>query len=165
MFEVSFLNKKEKETVLPHLFDLLCENMSRIDPTGNTPAQDFQVWMDCIVPALEQNEREILLIKCDDRVAGYFQYSIKGASFHMEEIQLDRAYWGSGAFTALFRFLATVIPDNVTEVKANASKKNLKSQAILEHLGLHRIGENKNKKSYCYIGNCKELLEKYRIRH
>ena len=164
MFDVSFFNKKDDKAVLPQLFHLLCENMRQIAPTGNTPEQDFQIWMRSIVPALEQNERDILLIKCNHRIIGYFQYSIKGTSFLMEEVQLARAYWGSGAFAALFCFLASIVPDYVTVVKANASKKNLKSQAILEHLGLKRTGESKNGNSYCYAGSCKEMFEKYRAR-
>lgn len=92
MFEISFLNKKEKENVLPRLFALLYENMSRIDPTGNNPGQDFQTWMSCIVPELEKDERNILLIKCKNRLAGYFQYSVKESTLYMEEIQLYQEY-------------------------------------------------------------------------
>ena len=81
----------------------------------------------------------------------------------MEEIQFYRAYWGSGAFRELYCFLASIIPDRITAVKAYASKKNLRSQAILEHLGLKKIGENKNRKSYCYSGDCKNQFKKYRM--
>ena len=162
MFDISFLNKEEKENVLPQLFDLLFENMNQIDPTGNTSEQDFQTWMKCIVPELETDERNILLIKCDGRLAGFFQYSVKESTLYMEEIQLYQEYWGSGAFSDLYRFLASIIPETISQVRANASKNNLKSQAILNHLGLNKIGENKTGKSYRYLGNCQNMLKKYR---
>ena len=163
LFEITFLDKSQKATIIPQLFDTLHENMSRIDPTGNTYEQDFRLWADCITTELENSERNILLIKFKKRLVGFFQYSVIGSVLFMEEIQICREYWGSGAFAELYRILASVIPEDVKQVRANASKKNLKSQAILEHLGLQKTGENKNRKSYCYSGDCRKIPDKYRI--
>lgn len=46
MFEISFLNKNGKETIFPQQFDLLHENMSRIDSTGNNPEEVFAAQAD-----------------------------------------------------------------------------------------------------------------------
>ena len=35
-------------------------------------------------------------------------------------------------------------------------------QAILEHLGLRITGENQSGKSWHYVGDCREMLNKYR---
>ena len=80
----------------------------------------------------------------------------------MEEIQLDRKYWGSGAFTELYRHLAAFVPDNIQWVEAYSNKRNLKSQGILKHLGLEITGENKKGTSYHFRGDCQKMLSKYR---
>ncbi len=46
-------------------------------------------------------------------------------------------------------------------VEANANKKNMKSQAILKHLGLEIARENKNGRSYYFIGDCQKMPERY----
>ena len=43
---------------------------------------------------------------------------------------------------------ASMVSDKVKNVEAFANKKNFKSQSVLEHLGLLRIGENKNGNSF-----------------
>ena len=162
MFDITFLNKADKESVLPQLFHLLCENMSQIAPIGNTSEQDLKIWMSYIAQELENKGREILLIKCGNSMVGYFKYSIEANSLFMEDIQFYREYWGSGAFAELYSFLASIIPDSVTGVTAYANKENQKSRAILEHLGLNIVGENKSSKCYLYSGSCRTMLEKYR---
>lgn len=162
MFTICPLNKKEKAVVLPHLFELLAENMNRIAPTGNSLEEDYQIWRSYIFSEIDNPEREILLIKLNDVIIGYFQYSLNDTTFAMEEIQIRQKYWGSGAFRELYHFLSVIVPENIATVKAYANKNNLKSQAILEHLGLKNIGENKNGNSYLYTGDCQELLSKYR---
>ena len=162
MFDITFLDKEDREAVLPRLFDLLCENMSRIVPIGDTSEQDFKIWMSFIVSELEKEGREILLIKCGDSLVGYFKYLIEGNTFFMEDIQFYREYWGSGAFAELYGFLASIIPDSITTVAAYANTQNRKSRAILEHLGLNIVSEGKNGRSYLYTGSCRKMLEKYR---
>ena len=162
MFDISSLRKEDMEESLPILFDLLYTNMNRIAPTGNTREQDYQVWKSYRVPEIGQPGRETLLLKLKGSIIGYFQYSLNEATLIMEEIQFDQAYWGSGAFQELYRFLAVNIPDNIKAVKAYVSKKNLKSQAILTHLGLNIVGENKSGNSYLFVGDCQKMLDKYR---
>lgn len=164
MFDILLWNKEDKESILPQMFDVLYKNMSQIDPTGNTQEEDYQVWKHFIIPALEKKEREILLIKHNNSMAGYFQYTLDNSVLYMEEVQIHHEFWGSGAFTELYRYLVSIIPETNLIVKANASKTNLRSQAILEHLGLKRIRENQNGRSYHYIGKWDDIVKKYSIK-
>ena len=162
MPDISRLEKKDIDKNLRKLFELLSLNMDIIDPTGDPPEEDYRIWKDHILSEIEKPEREILLLKQNDDIVGYFQYSLRDTVFIMEEIQFHPSIWGSGAFRELYRFLAGIIPENMTTVEAYANKKNLRSQAILEHLGLKISGENKSGRSWHYTGDCREMLNKYR---
>lgn len=61
----------------------------------------------------------------------------------MDEIQFKKEYQGCGLFDELYHYLTTVIPAGTRYVEAFARKENLKSQGILEHLGLSVVGESK----------------------
>ena len=156
MIEFSFMDKREKDALLPELFTLLYENMNEIAPSGEDPADELRGWLEAVSPALDRTERRIVLIKDDGRLVGYFQYYVNEATFMMEEIQFERELWGSGLFAELYAFLRGEIPP-VPFVEAYAHKLNAKSQGILEHIGLERIGENKNGSCFHYRGDCGEM--------
>ena len=162
MYTIVMLAKPDVSSALPLMFHLLSDNMNEIAPTGNTPEQDYQIWKTGILAALECKNRHILLIKQSDAFIGYFQYYADDAVFKMEEIQIDRFYWGSGAFHELYQFLAGHIPEHIMWVEAYAHKQNRKSQEILRHLGLEVIGENKNGNSWHFRGDCQKMLDRYR---
>ena len=79
----------------------------------------------------------------------------------MEEIQFKPAYRGSGLFGDLYRYLIPRLPADIQAVEAYADKRNAKSLAVLAHLGLSVIGENKNGISYRLRGSYAELKNKY----
>ena len=162
MYSVNVMPKMEKEHILPKLFDLLAANMNEIDPTGNTLEQDYQIWKRFMDSGIECPERQILLISAGDSIVGYFQYRLSGTTLFMEEIQIHRDYWGTGAFQSLYRYLARTLPGSLRSVEADVSKKNAKSQAILRHLGLEPVRENSNGRSYHYCGDCQKMLVRYR---
>ena len=162
MFCIVMLLKEEKEEILPLLFDLLNTNMCEIAPTGNTYEQDFEIWKNKIYPALEHKARQIILIKKNDRIVGFFQYYINETTFMMEEIQFNKDYWGSGIFKELYQYLAKIIPEDISLVEAYSNKKNYRSQKILNHLGLENVGESLDKEYYHFRGNCQEMLARYR---
>ena len=162
MFDIIPMEKANCASILPLLFKLLSTNMSGIAPTGNTREQDYQIWIAGILPALECEERQILLIEQSDAVIGFFQYCTDDAVFKMEEIQIEPAQWGSGAFQTLYQYLANHIPQRIRWVEAFANKQNVKSQQILRHLGLEIIGENKNGNSWHFRGDCQKMLDRYR---
>ena len=159
---IEFLRKADAESVFPELFEILHSNMSRIAPTGNSYEEDFSMWISCIKPALEKEPRQILLLLDDnDRIAGYFQYYVNNGVFMMEEIQFREPYKGTGIFTELYRYLVKILPENIVFAEAYANKRNEKSIAVLTHLGLEIIGENKNGLSFHFRGRYENLVRRY----
>ena len=158
---IEFLDKAKADSVLPQLFAILHSNMSCIAPTGNTYEQDLDFWLSCVKPALEKAPRQILLVFSDEELAGYFQYYVNNGVFMMEEIQFSDPYKGSGIFSELYRYLVKTLPADTEFVEAYANKSNEKSIAVLGHLGLEIIGENKNGNSYHFRGRYENLLRRY----
>lgn len=78
----------------------------------------------------------------------------------MDEIQFKKEYQGCGLFAELYHYLTTVIPAGTRYVEAFARKENLKSQGILEHLGLSVVGESKNGNSLHFKCEYKALSER-----
>ena len=159
---IEFLDKAKADSVLPKLFRILHSNMNRIAPTGNTFEQDFDFWMSCVKPSLEKEPRQILLIYSDEDLAGFFQYYVNNRVFRMEEIQFADPYKGTGIFEELYRYLVKILPADTLYVEAFAHKNNAKSIAVLTHLGLEIIGENKNGISYHFRGNYEKLTDRYK---
>ena len=155
------LRKADAASVLPALFDILHSNMSRIAPTGNSYEDDRSMWMSCILPALAKEPRQILLLYDGGRIIGYFQYYVNDGVFMMEEIQLREQYHGTGIFARLYRYLVQMLPPETGYVEAYANKNNEKSIAILTHLGLEIIGENKNGNSFHFRGCYEPLVRRY----
>ena len=158
-----FLEKPPAPEILDEIFDILATNMRVIAPTGLTYEEDKAQWMSCVPPALEQEARQMVLIYAGDDLAGFFQYYVTADHnvFMMEEIQFKEAYRKSGLFGELYRFLIPKLPADIVYVEAYADKRNTKSLAVLEHLGLTVIGENKNKISWHLRGDFAVLKKKY----
>ena len=142
---------------IPHMFEILASNMRIIAPTGDSYEEDRRIWLAEAVPAFEH----VILIFDDGQLAGYFQYRLQDNTLRMDEIQFAKPYQGSGLFRRLYQYIITIIPQDIQHVTACANKMNQKAQNILEYLGLQRIGENKNGKSFIYNGAYQAILEKY----
>ena len=165
MTEITFryLQKPPTPDILDEIFDILATNMRVIAPTGMTYEEDRAQWLSCVPPALEKEARQIILIYDRDELIGFFQYYVTAdrAVFMMEELQFKPAYHGSGLFGDLYRYLIPRLPADIQAVEAYADKRNQKSLAVLAHLGLTVIGENKNGISYRLRGSYAELRSKY----
>ena len=155
------LDKFQKDAVLPLLFDILHANMSKIAPTGNSYEEDLAFWLSCVSPALEKDPRRILLLYDGDEIAGFFQYFVNNGLFMMEEIQFRDRYQGTGVFSELYAYLIRIIPRDTEFVEAYANKGNHKSIAVLNHLGLEIVGENKSGISYHFRGRYETILRRY----
>lgn len=155
------LDKFQKDAVLPLLFDILHANMSKIAPTGNSYEEDLAFWLSCVSPALEKEPRRILLLYDGDEIAGFFQYFVNNGLFMMEEIQFRDRYQGTGVFSELYAYLIRIIPRDTEFVEAYANKGNHKSIAVLNHLGLEIVGENKSGISYHFRGRYETILRRY----
>lgn len=155
------LDKSQKDDALPMLFDILHANMSVIAPTGNSYEEDLSFWLSCVSPALEKESRKILLLYDGEEIAGFFQYFVDNGLFMMEEIQLRNRYKETGVFGELYAYLTRIIPEDTAFVEAYANKGNHKSIAVLHHLGLEIIGENKNGVSYHFRGRYETIFRRY----
>ena len=158
-----FLDKQKLDAFLPELYAILHSNMASIAPTGNSYEEDFQVWYSNVMPAMQKDPRQIVLMYAGNSLAGYFQYYINAASnsLMMEEIQIKEQYHGSGLFSEFYKWLVKRLPEDVLSVEAYAHKTNSKSQGILGHLGLTCQGESNNGNMFYYKGKYADLLQKY----
>ncbi len=161
MFFFEYLNKNDFSVYAPELFFILHTNMSPIAPTGNTYDEDYLCWSDAYGEAFESNEnRKIVLIKeTENKIVGFFAYSVSEDVFRMEEIQISPELQSKyGIFKKLYLFVFKNLPTNIKYVEAFANKKNEKSVAILKHLGLEAVGTNKSGSCYRFRGSYSDLL-------
>ena len=156
-----YINKSDFFAASDAVFDILAENMTVIAPTGNTRDYDYKCWRGCVSDALQHDERQIILIKDNENLAGYFQYCTNEDTFMMEEIQLRPEYRGKGVFRELYGFILKNIRNDLEYVEAYASINNRKSIGILERFGLLNISLNKNGRSYHFKGKYSDLLKWY----
>ncbi len=157
----SHLNKSDFYIVADDIFNILADNMTVIAPTGNTREFDYNCWCGCVTDGLKRDERQIILIKDNGNIIGFFQYYINENTFMMEEIQFKSEYQGKGVFRALFSFVIPHIRDDIEFVEAYASISNSKSIGILEKFGLINIGLNKNGRSCHFKGKFANLIKWY----
>lgn len=160
-FKFRQMQNEDITVFINEMFEILASNMNVIAPTGNSYDTDFKIWSECVVPVLREGERSVILIFCEDALCGFFQYFVNDTTFRMDEIQFKKEYQGCGLFTELYHYLTTIISAQTKYVDAFARKKNLKSQRILEHLGLSLVGESKNGKSLYFKGEYKTVFERY----
>lgn len=159
----SFLDKVDFEKNSKILFDILADNMEAISPTGNTREEDYKCWYGAVSYGLKREERQIILIKDENNIVGFFQYYINSATFVVEEIQIMSEFQGRNIFRDLCSFLLSH-NDSVEFIEAYANKANYKSIGILERLGFSKIGMNKNGNSYHFKGNYSDLMKWYKQR-
>lgn len=163
LFNITFeyLNKPDFSIVANEIFTILSCNMTVIAPTGNTREEDFNLWLGAVSGGLQREERQIILIKDNDNIIGFFQYYTNADTFMMEEIQFKPEYQGKGIFRDLYGFVFSNIKKDIEYVEAYASIKNAKSIGILEKFGLSNIGLNKNGRSYHFKGKYADLKKWY----
>ena len=161
MISFEYLSKPDFPILAQAIFDILADNMSVIAPTGNCREEDFKLWFGAVSQGLRLESRQIILIKDDGNIIGFFQYFTNSDTFMMEEIQFKPEYQGKGVFRELYSFVLANIKDNLKFVEAYASIKNAKSIAILQNLGLSSIGVNKSGRSYHMRGKFCDLVKWY----
>ena len=156
-----YMNKPDFSALADDIFNILADNMTIIAPTGNTREDDYECWYQSVSDGLKRDERQIVIIKDNDNIIGFFQYYTNEDTFMMEEIQFKPEYQGKGVFRALYGFVIPHIRDDIEFVEAYASISNSKSIGILENFGLTNIGLNKNGRSYHFKGRYSDLLKRY----
>ena len=161
MYRFTFADKLRLEALLPLCFALLHQNMSKIDPTGNTYEEDFASWYSNVSPAMQKEPRQIVLMHSNDSLVGYFQFYVSQGRFVMEEIQIRPDHQGTGLFHVFYRWLLPQLKGNPEAVEAYSLRENTKSQRILEHLGLKREGEIQNGNLFFYKGDFAEFRKHF----
>lgn len=161
MISFEYLNKSDFFAFARQIFDILADNMTVIAPTGNSREEDFVLWSDAVSDGLKREERQIILIKDNANLVGFFQYYTNADTFMMEEIQFKSEYQSKGVFRELYGFILKNIRNDLNFIEAYANVNNQKSIGILEKFGLLNIGLNKNGHSYHFKGNFVDLIKWY----
>lgn len=143
------------------MFQILSGNMTRIAPTGNSIEEDRKTWIQAMTVQLADPERKVVLIFCDGMLVGYFQYLVRDGVFHMEEIQFDAVYQGTGIFRCLYGFLIGRLVPAPEFVEAFANKQNAKSIGIQRRMGMEVVGENRSGRSWRLRGRYEDLVKWY----
>lgn len=152
----TYLDKSEFSAVAAELFGILTDNMAAIDPAGA-----FRHWYEAVGDGLRREQRQIILIRDAGNLIGFFQYYTNADTFMMEEIQLKSPYQGTGLFRALYGFVLSEIPADLTFVEAYTHTNNIKSIGILEKLGLSKIARTKDGNFYHFRGNFQDFIKWY----
>lgn len=160
-----YLSKPDFLSVSNDIFNILADNMIKIAPTGNVREEDYKCWYQSVSDGLKRDERQIILIKDNDIIIGFFQYYTNADTFMMEEIQFKAEYQGKNIFRYLYGFLFNNIRKDIEFVEAYANITNHKSIGILEKMGLSKIGINKNGRSYHFKGIYNDLLKWYNTKN
>mgnify|MGYP006381824827 CR=1 FL=1 len=161
MISFEYLNKSDFSVFAQKIFNILADNMTLIAPTDNSREDDFILWSDAVSDGLKREERQIILIKDNANLIGFFQYYTNADTFMMEEIQFKSEYQGKGVFRKLYGFILKNIRNDLEFVEAYANIKNQKSIGILEKFGLLNAGLNKNGCSYHFKGRFVDLIKWY----
>lgn len=136
MITFSYLNKAEKHTWLPQLFDLLYDNMRTIAPSGLSYAEEKAQWLANVSPALDKAPRQINLCFVDGMLAGYIQYYTRGRLLMVEEIQIKKVHQRTTVFYSFVRYLRSILPKDIAYIEAYADKRNQNSHRIMKKLGM-----------------------------
>ena len=141
MIQYAFLDKSQKDMWLPKLFDLYYENMHVIAPSGLGYAQEWQMWLDAVSPALEKAPRKILLCTGENGLLGYIQFYTRNDLLMIEEVQIAKAYQRTLLFANLCRCLKDTLPEEIRYVEAYADERNVNSRKLMEKLGMNLLEE------------------------
>ena len=159
-FNFKIADKQQLQELFLILFDILYQNMGEEYLGGNSYEENYNSWICEVRPAMEKSARQIILMYCNNALAGFFQYYVNSETFMMEEMQIKKEFQGSGIFSRLYSWLLPRLPQNTPFVEAYTHKGNTHSQAILNHLGLTMCNDENEKFSH-FKGEFKNLLSKY----
>ena len=123
MISFEYLNKPDFSAFARQIFVILADNMTVIAPTGNSREDDFALWFDAVSDGLQREERQIILIKDNETIVGFFQYYTNADTFMMEEIQFRPEYQGKGVFRKLYGFILKNIRNDLEYIEAYLLKK------------------------------------------
>lgn len=160
-FHFEYPDRSFVDQILPDLFSLFYENMYSIVPFDKSYSEVLSEWASEIGCALKKEPRKLVLMYCGCQFIGFCMYYVNNGIFMMEEIQIKKDFCGSGAFRLFYEWLIPQLPSDILFVEAFVNIENLRSQQILEHIGLLKCEEIQNGRFFHYRGKYSVLLNKY----
>ena len=136
---VRLLNKEEELSLIGNLFDLMCENMTEVAPTGLTCEWEKAKWLAEVIPALKKAPRQIALLYCKGMLVGFCMYYVNAGVFMVEELQIQRGYRSSGVIVELWKFFKRTVPEETVYMEAYTDLENAYSAKLLQKLGLELV--------------------------
>ena len=136
MIEFKYLNKTEKNTFLPLLFDIFYTNTVELAPSEKSYELQRDEWLSEVSPALDKEPRKVILCYSEGELAGFLMYYTRGELLMVEELQLKKKFQRTRMFYFLCKHLISVLPSDISIVEAYALKNNLNSQGIMQYLGM-----------------------------
>lgn len=162
MVIIEMMDKAEKARYLPRLFRLLHENMKTIAPSDLSREQEENAYCANVSRALEKEPRRILLCLEGDSLVGFVQYYTRGDLLMVEEVQLHREYQRTLLLRRIVRVLNQSLPGEIRWVEAYADKRNLRSQKLMEKLGMVVLQEEDS--PFLHLrGSAAAVLQAFRL--
>ena len=139
MIEFIELNKSEKSSFLPLLFDIFYNNTAELAPSEKSYELQRDEWLSEVSPALDKEPRKVILCYSDGELAGFLMYYTRGELLMVEELQLKKKFQRTRAFYMLCKYFISVLPREIATVEAYALKNNFNSQGIMQYLGMEFV--------------------------
>jgi hypothetical protein len=136
---VRLLNKEEELSLMGNLFDLMCENMTEVAPTGLTCEWEKAKWLAEVIPALKKAPRQIALLYCKGMLVGFCMYYVNAGVFMVEELQIKREFRSSNMIVELWKFFKQTVSEETVYMEAYTDLENAYSAKLLQRLGLELV--------------------------
>ncbi|MBO5646389.1 MAG: hypothetical protein J6S59_04650 [Clostridia bacterium] len=157
MIHFETLKKEELAKFTDQLFAIMAENMSvYVENEAGTEAGKA-LWAAKAGEALKSRSRNMVLIRSDAELIGFFLYEIREMALTIEDMQIKPEWQGkSNVFWMLFNFIAPELPETLKYIRTKTKKKNAKADGVIRHLGMSVVGETEA--SYLYEGKFSDFL-------
>ena len=147
--DFAYVSKSELSALMPKMFEILYSNTGDTPFTESAFREAFDAWYSNVFPAMQKPQRQMVGMWENGRLIGFFQYYVNDGRFMMEEIQIEKAFHGTGVFKDFFLWLLPRLPREIQWVEAYALENNLKSCGILTHFGLE-LTEKSEVDTFCH---------------
>ena len=160
MFKFSYLDKSQKNEILPMLFDIFYDNMSIIVQGISSYESERSEFLSEVSHALEKEPRKIILCHCKGELAGFLMYYTRENLLMIEEVQLKKEHQKTMAFYRLCAFLVANLPKGIENIESFVHKENSNSLSIQAKLGMEII-DSKNPKFHHLQGDANKIRYRF----
>ena len=89
------MKNEDISVFIDEMFEILASNMSAVAPTGNSYDEDYKTWSESAVPAWREGKRSVILIFCEDKLCGFFQYFVNDTTSEWMKYSLRKNIRGA----------------------------------------------------------------------